>query len=482
MKLNKLIYLVAFSPLLFSCSEDIMDEINKDVNNPKDVEATLLITDVGLKTAFETTGTDIAWYSSVYVEHNAGTWGQHFEADTRVGQTSNSLMNNSWNNLYDVIRTLKLIVAKTDYQTGSEPDNRWARGIAQTLLAYNLAVATDMWGEVPYEEAGLGLAVLKPRYEKQSTLYPKIIALLDSAVYNLNRSTVGQPAVDLIYGGTFANNKASWIRAANSLKARYWMRLSNRNANAATNALAAITAGAFTTATQQMQFAKYEATSVGENPWYQFLFDRTHLSPSRNLDSLMLDRADPRRALYFTTTNHSAFFGNGKASQCQGCGPLSAITYSTAGRIAPTPLMTYHELLFIKAEAEYLNSVATWQATLQSAIQAAFVYRGSTTAAADAYYTAQVAPRLVAPNQHREIITQKFIALFEHEAIEAYNDYRRTGYPTMTNPFNATTGFVNRFPWALSETQSNPDNVPVADLDYVYTTKVWWAGGTELIP
>jgi hypothetical protein len=48
----------------------------------------------------------------------------------------------------------------------------------------------------------------------------------------------------------------------------------------------------------------------------------------------------------------------------------------------------------------------------------------------------------------------------------------------MNNPNNATTGFVNRFPYAVSEVSSNPDNVP--DID-VYVNKVWWAGGDELV-
>ncbi|HOU75380.1 MAG TPA: SusD/RagB family nutrient-binding outer membrane lipoprotein, partial [Tenuifilum sp.] len=77
--------------------------------------------------------------------------------------------------------------------------------------------------------------------------------------------------------------------------------------------------------------------------------------------------------------------------------------------------------------------------------------------------------------------TQKYIALYEHEAIEAYNDYRRTGIPAMHNPNNTTVGFVNRFPWALSEVSSN-QNVPQTELNYIYTTKVWWAGGDELVP
>ncbi len=480
MKINRILLLAAFTPLLFSCSEEVMDDINKEKNETTEMTADYIITDCGLKTAFETTGTDIAWYSSVYIEHSAGTWGQHASADKRVGQTSNSLMNNNWSSLYEVLKNLKFVLDKTDPINGTEPTNRWARGIAYVLTAYNLAVATDMWGEVPWTEALQGTIIKQPKYDKQSEIYPKIFVMLDSAISNLDMATTGLSAVDYIYGGTFANNKASWIRAANSLKARYWMRLVNRDASAAQNALDAIGDGAFTSAAEEMKFAKYENTATAENPWYQFLNDRTHLSVGQTLYDLMNDRNDPRMNVYFSLIGGTIVPApNGTATETQG-GTYSQSLLTINGATAPTPLMTYHELLFIKAEAEFRTSVASWQTTLHDAIRAAFASKGLSDTEADNYFTNEVTPRLLG-NELNEILTQKYIALYEHEAIEAYNDYRRTGIPEMHNPNNSTVGFVNRFPWALSEMSSNK-NVPQTDLDYIYTTKVWWAGGEELVP
>ena len=86
-----------------------------------------------------------------------------------------------------------------------------------------------------------------------------------------------------------------------------------------------------------------------------------------------------------------------------------------------------------------------------------------------------VTPRL-AGNELNEIMIQKYIAMYEAEAMESYHDYRRTGIPTMNNPNNATVGFVNRLPFALSEESSNGANVPSVN---IYSEKVWWAGGQE---
>ncbi len=78
--------------------------------------------------------------------------------------------------------------------------------------------------------------------------------------------------------------------------------------------------------------------------------------------------------------------------------------------MAATPMMTYHELKFIEAEAKFRTSDATWQASLQQAIEANFVFHGLTLAEGTAYFTTNVVPLLTAGNEIKEILTQKYIA------------------------------------------------------------------------
>ena len=103
-----------------SCSDDIMDEINKDLNNSENAESKLLLPSVIVETAFGTASTDIAWYSSVYVEHSAGTFGQLQTADNRTGCREASLFNNSWNSVYSNLMVLKDITTKCS-PSGTEP-------------------------------------------------------------------------------------------------------------------------------------------------------------------------------------------------------------------------------------------------------------------------------------------------------------------------------------------------------------------------
>ena len=68
-----------------ACTEDAMDKINENPNNPLDAPAKFLITDLGVSTAFSTVGGDFSLYSSVYIEHETGISNQLYRAEVRSG-------------------------------------------------------------------------------------------------------------------------------------------------------------------------------------------------------------------------------------------------------------------------------------------------------------------------------------------------------------------------------------------------------------
>lgn len=472
--MKKILSLMLISVLFFSCSEDKMDEVNKDQNNTTEMQSKNILPDLLLKSGFESTATDIAWYATVYIEHNAGTWNQSHQADRRVAQNASSLLNNSWNSLYDVMNIAKTIIRQTDPETGSEPTEFFMRGIAEIMMAYNLAIATDGWGEVPYTEAFLGLANVTPAFDKQSAIYNEIQSLLDAAIVDIGKGGPAYPAKDYIFGSLGANgSKAAWLKTAYALKARFALRLTNiKGTQAAQDALAAI-ANAYTSNSDNMVLTGFAVALPGSNPWGEFWYWRDHLSVSTTIFDLMNERSDPRASAYFSSTDPADIAPIGAADQVQGGYSQSLFTSGFDAMAADILMFTYHELKFIEAEAKFRVGDATWTTSLQEAIQASFDLVG-VDGAAD-YYTNNVAPRLTSGNELKEILTQKYIAFYDREAIEAYNDYRRTGFPEMKNPNNATVGFINRFPWALSETSSNSANVP----SYTIFDKVWWAGGNE---
>ena len=103
---------------------------------------------------------------------------------------------------------------------------------------------------------------------------------------------------------------------------------------------------------------------------------------------------------------------------------------------------------------------------------------GMTDAEINAYFAAHATiVNLTGTNAQKleQIIVQKYIASVGN-AIESYNDFRRTGYPVLTQPL--TTGgddptiFPQRYPYTTQEGASNPNQPNPRPKTSV---KVWWA-------
>ena len=255
-------YISIFSVLLlmlfaFSCSDEIMDEIDTDPNNPTDVPISMLMSGCSAATPYWVTGTTLAWYSSIFVEQTAGAHGQMRDADRRANINS-QLSENSWAfQIYPrLLPDLKIIIEKGS-EGGSE-EGKWIDvGIAKILQAYTFLVSTDTWGRIPYAEATLGAENRKPAYDTQESIYAAMLALLDDAIADLQKDNISTTGgEDYIYGG----DPDAWILAAYSLKARAYNRMSNIDATgSAADALAAAENGF---ASSDDDFSAAEAETV----------------------------------------------------------------------------------------------------------------------------------------------------------------------------------------------------------------------------
>ena len=90
-------------------------------------------------------------------------------------------------------------------------------GAAKVIKAYTLMLLVDLFGDVPYTEAGGGVSNPSPVADDQSALYDTVKTLLDEAISDLDPANVsrGFPGTDLFYGS--GDNRAKWAAAANSL-------------------------------------------------------------------------------------------------------------------------------------------------------------------------------------------------------------------------------------------------------------------------
>ncbi|MDY0103942.1 MAG: SusD/RagB family nutrient-binding outer membrane lipoprotein [Lentimicrobium sp.] len=478
--MNKIIKLLTIPALLLmmaGCSQDALEDINVNKNNPLDVPSKLIITDAMTKTAFSITGSDLAFYASVYVEHNVGIYNQMYNAEIRSGEPSlATTYNNTWGSIYETLYNLKIIINKTS-EGGSEENNYHTLGIAQVLTAYNLAILTDVMGDVPYSEALQPGVILQPKLDKQEDIYNEVFRLLDAGIANLAKETLAASLAgqDFIYGGS----AEKWTKFAYGLKARYTARLTFRNGDK-WNDVIAFANQSFTSAADEAKFV-YDGSSTN-SPFYTFFKDRDYFGASTSLHNKLTQRNDPRDGVFFVPypgVDDVNFAPNGEPNQVQGFYGISGVMSSTS----PTYLLSYHEIEFLKAEAYARQAGASSdaEAALKSGIEAAFVKVGMTMDST--YYADEVLP-LFNANPVKEVMVQKYFSFFESEAVEAYNDIRRlkamgNDFITLDNPNNATK-FPVRFSYGADDVTTN---LNIADAygngSYVYDEKVWWAGGTR---
>ncbi|MBN1416954.1 MAG: SusD/RagB family nutrient-binding outer membrane lipoprotein [Bacteroidales bacterium] len=447
-----------------SCTEDAMDKVDTNHNDPTEVPINLILPQTIMSTVFGLSGCDLAWYSSVYVEQTTGVHGQLEDADKRRA-INTTILNNIWNELYQTNIDLEYIIERGS--TDGKEEGYWsAIGIAKFLKAYNFALATDAWGSIPFSEAGKGSGNRTPIFENEQTVYAGIFNMVNEAIADMNRSSIGNPGgVDFIYNGSMD----LWIKTANAFKARCFNRLSNVGPEAYTDSVIAMAALAYADASESFIFSQFNTTATGQSPWYQEENDRGHHAVSKTIDDLMIGLNDPRRALWFATINDEIVPApNGTAVSDQSHDIYSRISFDYLTATSPMPIITYDEVKFLEAEAWSRKGMRTeaYEAYL-TAVEEALI-RAEVEEAERTSYLAQGNVAMGSDNlTQRDIIIQKYISFWLFQPIEAFSEYRRTGIPTLQNPLGPPPA---RFPYGNDEVASNP-NAP----DIPYQTKLWWA-------
>jgi starch-binding outer membrane protein, SusD/RagB family len=314
-------------------------------------------------------------------------------------------------------------------------------GIAKVWEAFIIGTAASIWGDIPYREAGP--ANPAPALDPQLQVYADLQLLLDGAIANLSSGQgAGPTASDLVYAG----NAAAWLEAAHTLKARYY--LHTAEVDPAGSYPAAIAAASLGISTPTNDFTAYHsAASLEQNLWWQFEILSGFggdLVAGQFIVDLMVARADPRLAEYFGDADAVT-----PGAQYVGQSPNGPVPPSVSGltgtRSTPEfrqPLVTWEENQLILAEANFQVSGPGAALPFVNAVRAAngLAAKGSIATL-------------------NEVMEEKYISLYQN--IEAFNDYKRTCYPTIT-PFPTAT-YNNRVPgrlfYASGEENVNP-NVP----------------------
>lgn len=346
-------------------------------------------------------------------------------------------LGSAWTTSYLTAMTnANILISKANTQTAP---NYAAAG--KILLAYNLNMATTAWEDIPFSQA-FQVKNLKPEYDTQESIYAKINQLLDEAIVDIDKATLKvMGADDIIYAG----NKTRWKSAARALKARVAMQGSAKNAaTAATNALAALSAGAMTGNADDLQLT-YNLRNL--NPWHTnvalgIATANLNVRHSQQFVDAMNGTTfgvfDPRLPFVGgrTAANASVTTWIGGENGVGGGNVDFHPTVTWHSRnTSPIQFITFAEQKFIQAEAEFLKNggTATSKGTTAVGYQAyldgiaANITKLGVADTARTRYLADPRVGVGAANLTLQLImAEKFKANFLNT--ETWNDYRRWDY------------------------------------------------------
>ena len=407
-------------------------------------------------------------------------------------------------------------IRKVEADALAAKDSTWL-GIAKIWEALAIGTASDLWGDIPYSQA---LVDPQPTLDGRFAVLGAVQTLLSDAIRLLGSGEGDGPGgADLVFGG----DADSWIAAANTLKARYWMHLAEAAANGLLPGVSpydsAITyaSDGISDPSGASDFASFHTLSTSErNMWAQFQTSSgfgNDLSAGKEMVDFMVNRRDPRLSSYFCKNVTATWkgpdsvyvvgrrvLGAGFAQQVTiaGTGGATQPTWNTTvGGTTPDGTVTWtnqglpyagddpsaaqpNVSRFSCQPARFGDdaripyvSYAENELILAEAYQqtgddpTALTHLNNARAFANGAFS-HASPLVDLPTLAGitsanglldSIMTEKYVAMFQN--IESYSDYRRTCIPALT-PATNNRGFTNvpgRLYYPLNERNTDP-NIP----------------------
>lgn len=454
---------ILFLILSFGGCKKYLD-VNKDPNNPIDVQEALILAPLEVSVSDFVYGGFSPGQGPIIVQNymqaiapnqlNPGLWNY---------QMFNTDMDGDWSNFYVVcLNNMKILhdkavtSGKTNYQA-----------IADILMAYTLGTATDFWGEIPWSQGFKGSGNFTPAYDKQEDIYKTVQSQLNEAIGLISAGSSTTPGSDdYIYNGTMS----SWLKLAYTLKARYFMHLTKAPGYTASvqadSALKALANG-MQSNDDDFKFP-YAGTPGSENTWnLAFSAVSTYVLNSTFIETLRA-RNDPRLPkMAYPAVNTRLYTGRTIGTPT---GDLNGYSYPSAyydSSNAFNYIVNYTEALFLQAEATLIKSgFADAQPFYKQGIQQHMLKLGVSQPDINAYLAAR--GTLTAGNALQLIMEEKNTANFLNG--ENFTDWRRTGFPSLTKVNGALSDIPRRLLYPQSELLTNPQSQQNAKL----TDRVWW--------
>jgi Starch-binding associating with outer membrane len=252
--------------LVLGC-DDFLD-VNQNKNNPTSGPPSVLLPTGLIGTAFANAN-ELNRFASTVMDYTYGAVGNPAAYDAYNIDGGN--FGNQWRfEIYAGAIVSYNEVIKSATAVGG---NSYI-GIAKIMKAYTFSIATDVWGDVPYSQAGQGEVFLQPRLDSQEDIYKGNASLGIQSLFDLIRegladldkvSTANPDADDVVYDGDLAK----WKRAGYTLMLKLALQISNREPALATSIInEVLTANNYINTNAANLSVKFGASTGSQSPIY----------------------------------------------------------------------------------------------------------------------------------------------------------------------------------------------------------------------
>ena len=476
--------------VLGSCEDDWLD-INRDPENPAEAPAELIFP----ASVSEVAGIVGGRYTLVggifsqwWTQANSANQYKQFAAFN----LSRDAFDGEFQQLYaGALNDLK------EVKSQARADDNWSFYLMATVMeAYTYQLLVDIYDQIPFRQALKGANNISPEYDDGQLVYDSLITRIDRALAKPldAASSVDPDDKDLLFNG----DMDQWVRFANTLKLKIYLRQRFARPNVAQQGITDLYNEGAQFLGTSAKMDVFEDADSKSNPFYEMdkrqLNTPNNLRASQTLFDFLQVNGDPRyQALY----NEAANGGYNPMKQGNHNAPSSG-----PGSLDPDDVSVVHveprdpvyflsaaESHFMQAEVAVVYGLGDAQSQYNQGVIDAFSQLGmdgsSFVASGGAYEYPSGGTQ---EEQMEAIMMQKWAGFARFQGIEAWIEWKRTGYPQVNpngyehasyevgqfvSPVTNVLGeneFPLRMPFPQSEYNNNPntpDLVPV-------TQPVWW--------
>ena len=476
----------------------------------------------------------LGWDEQLYL-HNEVLYGITQQAAKTAPAFQNLTIGTEdmWRNYYSTLTLIREMELRFENYEGDPDALDNVRAMVKIMLAYKTFRLTDLFGDIPFFDAGKGfqgVENLEPKFDAQEEIYKFLLAELKWAEDHINTlpdPTTASGEAYLTFGAfdnLFGSDMMRWRKFANSLRLRHAMRMVEKDPGFATpilseiieNDLPLIRDGEdvvlvpvdlnWLKESAHWSFREHRKLRMGSNVWHQ-------LSETDSTDGSGI--FDPRARIWFETNNAGEWVAFPQVPEA-GTPPAGGFPYQGSRDVAyhlkgaaniyspfnyylirddkqvPEIIMTAAEVRFIKAEmhlrglgvpmdegeahSEYTQGVVSSLKFWQNIVQNTERWENKPpTLSEGEMFAVTNHPRVsifTSTNKLELIYAQRWLDAFR-QPWEAYALLRRT----MATPQEAAVPEHYRFPYPPSEATNNPNQwqAQVAKMgEDSERVKVWW--------